>query len=141
MTIDTNSLRRRIDSLERALQEIESIDSSEDLLYDRYRVACLSGFELVLEQSSRLLRKRLATFFASDRHADRLGFRDLFRQAARHGLIGTDSVERWLQYRDNVNNTAHDYGEDFDETTLQLLPGFVEDAKALANMIEQTDYD
>ena len=36
----------------------------------------------------------------------------------------------------NHNDTAHDYGEDFAETTLKLLPDFVADAKALADAIE-----
>ena len=48
-------------------------------------------------------------------------------------------VERWLSYRDNRNDTAHDYGEEFAETTLKLLPAFVEDAKALAILIVQSD--
>ena len=48
-------------------------------------------------------------------------------------------MERWLRYRDNRNDTAHDYGEDFAETTLKLLPAFIEDAKTLAGMIEQAD--
>ena len=48
-------------------------------------------------------------------------------------------MERWLRYRDNRNDTAHDYGEDFAETTLKLLPAFIEDAKTLTGMIEQAD--
>ena len=43
------------------------------------------------------------------------------------------------RYRDNRNDTAHDYGEDFAETTLKLLPAFVQDAKALASVIDQSD--
>ena len=35
------------------------------------------------------------------------------------------------------NGTAHDYGEGFAETTLKLLPDFVADAKALADVIEE----
>ena len=34
--------------------------------------------------------------------------------------------------------TAHDYGEDFAESTLRLLPAFIHDAKALADVIERT---
>ena len=139
MSIDTTFLRRCIASLERAVLEIERLDDSEDVLYDIYRAACVKEFELVLEQSGKLLRKRLAAYFASNRQADRLNFKDLFRHAARHDLIGAFAVERWLRYRDNRNDTAHDYGEDFAETTLTLLPAFVEDATALADMIEQTD--
>ena len=67
--------------------------------------------------------------------------KDLFRHAARHGLITPEAVERWFLYRDNRNDTAHDYGEGFAEATLKLLPGFIADAKTLADMIEETDDD
>lgn len=139
MSIDTSFLRRCVASLERAVQEIKRLDASEDVLYDIYRAACVKEFELVLDQSGKLLRKRLAAYFASNRKADRLNFKDLFRHAARHDLIDADAVERWLHYRDNRNDTAHDYGEDFAETTLTLLPAFVTDSKALADIIEQAD--
>ncbi|MCY4532053.1 MAG: nucleotidyltransferase substrate binding protein, partial [Gammaproteobacteria bacterium] len=107
MTIDTTFLRRCIDTLERAMDEIVIHGTTEDSLYDIYRAACVKEFELVLEQSGKLLRKRLANFFASNRQADRLAFKDLFRHASKHGLIETDAAERWLRYRDNRNDTAH----------------------------------
>ncbi len=113
--------------------------TTEDFLYDIYSAACVKEFELVLEQSGKLLRKRLANFFASNRQADRLAFKDLFRHAAKHGLIESDAAERWLRYRDNRIDTAHNYGEDFAEDTLKLLPSFVADARALADMIESVD--
>ncbi len=141
MNIDTTFLRRCIASLERAVDGIERSEANDDVMYDIYRAACVKELELVLEQSGKLLRKRLAAWFASNRQADRLHFKDLFRNAARHDLIEPDAVERWLRYRDNRNYTAHDYGEDFAEATLRLLPEFIEDAKALAGIIEQTNDD
>ena len=141
MNIDTTFLRRCIASLERAVDGIERSEANDDVMYDIYRAACVKELELVLEQSGKLLRKRLAAWFASNRQADRLHFKDLFRNAARHDLIESDAVERWLRYRDNRNYTAHDYGEDFAEATLRLLPEFIEDAKALAGIIEQTNDD
>ena len=137
MSIDTTFLRRCIASLERAVEGIERHEGDDDVMYDIYRAACVKEFELVLEQSGKLLRKRLAVWFASNRQTDRLHFKDLFRHAARHGLIAPATVERWLRYRDNRNFTAHDYGEDFAEATLRLLPAFIEDAKALADVIER----
>ena len=77
MSIDTTFLRRCIDSLERAVYEIGEIDDVEDVLYDIYRAACVKEFELVLEQSGKLLRKRLAAFFATNLQVDRLNFKDL----------------------------------------------------------------
>ena len=136
MSIDTTFLRRCIGTLELALSKLRG-GQTDDFVYDIYRAACVKEFELVLEQSGKLLRKRLAAFFASNRQADRLAFKDLFRHAAKHGLIATDAVERWLLYRDNRNNTAHDYGEGFAETTLKLLPDFIADAKALASVLEE----
>lgn len=142
MSIDTTFLRRCTASLEHAANEIDKHEASDDdVFYDIYRGACIKEFELVLEQSGKLLRKRLIAYFASNRQADRLTFKDLFRHAARHDLIDANTVERWLRYRDNRNDTAHDYGEDFAETTLKLLPGFIDDAKALTDMIERANND
>lgn len=138
MSIDTTFLRRCILTLELALSKLRG-GQTDDFVYDIYRAACVKEFELVLEQSGKLLRKRLAAFFASNRQVDRLAFKDLFRHAAKHGLIEIDAVERWLLYRDNRNNTAHDYGEGFAEATLKLLPDFIADAKALASVFEEAD--
>jgi hypothetical protein len=40
-------------------------------------------------------------------------FKDLFRSAAKYGLLLQNEVIRWLKYRDNRNNTTHDYGQKF----------------------------
>ena len=135
MTLSTEYLRRCILSLEVAQEEMQKVGTG-DILYDVYRAACVKHFELVLEQSGKLLRKRLRPWFAGNRQADRLTFRDVFRYAAKHGLIAAAACERWLEYRDNRNDTVHDYGENFAETTLVLLPTFIDDARALAGVIE-----
>lgn len=135
VTIDATFLKRCLDTLESALHEIVR-HSPDSLAYDIYRAACVKEFELVLEQSGKLLRKRLRPWFASNLQVDRLAFKDVFRHAAKHGLIDTQACERWLSYRDNRNDTAHGYGETFAETTLKLLPAFLADARALAEMIE-----
>ena len=139
-SIDATFLRRCLRTLEHALTALRDSDPGT-IEYDVFRAACVKEFELVLEQSGKLLRKRLAHYLASHRQADRLAFKDLFRHAARHGLITTDACERWLEYRDGRNETAHDYGEVFAEATLELLPAFISDAGGLADMIEEADVD
>ena len=139
MNIDTTFLRRCIGTLELAYEGISRLKEVEELTCDIYRAACVKEFELVLGQSGKLLRKRLSVYFASNRQADQLSFKDLFRHAAKHGLMDIEATERWIEYRDNRNDTAHDYGESFAEMTLQLLPVFIADAKALATVIELTD--
>ena len=137
MSVNTEFLRRCLNTLEHALGELERSDP-DDITYDIFRAACVKEFELVLEQSGKLLRRRLRAWFASNQEADRLTFKDIFRHAAKHGLIDGQACERWLEYRDNRNDTAHNYGEGFAETTLKLLPDFLVDARALADVIEQT---
>ena len=108
-------------------------------MYDVFRAACVKQFEPALEQSGKLLKKRLRPYFASNREADRLNFKDCFRHAANHGLISMEASERWLQYRDNRNSTAHDYGERFAEATLKLLPTFIADATELVRVIAEPE--
>ena len=132
--IDTDFLRRCIETLEAACTQLQH-QSRDDILYDILRAACVKEFELVLEQSGQLLRKRLRPWFASNRDADRLTFKNLFRHAAKRSLISIESCERWLSYRDHRNNTAHLYGEDLAEATIELLPDFIADARELAIVI------
>ena len=138
--IDAAFLRRCLTTLEHALGELKRSDPAH-IGYDVFRAACVKEFELVLEQSGKLLRKRLAGYFASHRQADRLAFKDLFRHAAKHSLFAPDACERWLEYRDARNQTAHDHGELLAESTLELLPRIIVDARALADSVEEAGGD
>ena len=135
MSIDTEFLRRCLDTLEHCLKELKRSDPDE-VTYDAYRAACVKEFEIILEQSGKLLRKVLSNYFADNSQADRLVFKDIFRYAAKHSLIDSETCERWLLYRDNRNDTAHSYGKSFAESTIKLLPDFITDTKALADVIE-----
>ena len=136
MPINTDFLQRCIDTLESAFEELKQ-RSPDDTFYDILRAAAVKEFEIILEQCGSLLKKRLRPYFASNRQADRLTFKDTFRHAAKHCLITVEASERWFSYRDNRNDTAHNYGEGFAETTLKLLPDFIGDAKELARVIAE----
>ncbi|OED41006.1 nucleotidyltransferase [Endozoicomonas sp. (ex Bugula neritina AB1)] len=134
MTIDTTFYNRCIQTLERAYTMLEnSTDGSIE--YDMYRSACVKEFEIILEQSGKLLRKCLKDFVHSSKAVDRLIFKEVFRTAAHHDLLTLEEVERWLVYRDNRNNTAHDYGKKFAEETKALIPDFLVDAKRLQQAV------
>lgn len=136
MPINTEHLNRCILTLERSLDALEK-SSAGSVEYDVFRNATVKGFELTLELSGKLLRKALKPFFATSKAVDGLVFKDIFRHAAKHGMIGIDEVERWFKYRDNRNITAHDYGVGFAEETMKLLPGFISDARRLMDKIAQ----
>ncbi len=136
MKIDTAYYERCIQTLEKAHALLLQANP-ENIDYDMYRSACVKEFEIILEQSGKLLRKVLKPYFHSSREVDKLVFKDIFRQAVLRSLITAETCERWLEYRDNRNNTAHDYGVNFAEETLILLPQFIVDAAALAQTIKQ----
>lgn len=128
MDIETTYLERCVSTLEKAYGLLATVQP-EDIEFDMYRSACIKEFEIILEQSGKLLKKVLKPYFASSKAVDMLVFKDIFRHAALHSIIDTDSCERWMQYRDNRNSTAHDYGVGFAKDTLKLLPQFIIDAK------------
>ena len=140
MNIDTTFLKRCISTLERAHGLLLKAES-ESLEYEMYRSACVKEFEIILEQSGKLLKKCLKPYFHSSKAVDKLYFKDIFRHANQFDLIAPEAVERWLEYRDNRNNTAHDYGVHFADETLVLLGQFIEDAKVLEEMIKVQPHD
>ena len=138
MVLNTEHLGRCIRTLEGALNMLKQCEP-ESTEYEIYRNAAIKGFELTLEISGKLLKKVLKPYFAAPKTVDRLTFKDIFRHAAKHGILGTEEVERWFDYRDNRNVTAHDYDEGFAEETLALLPAFVVDAKNLREKLDRAD--
>lgn len=135
MPIDTSFYERCIQTLEKAHGLLLKADPGT-IDYDMYRSACVKEFEIILEQSGKLLRKALKPYFHSSKEVDKLYFKDIFRHAVLRSLITEEECERWLQYRDNRNSTAHDYGVNFAEETLVLLQQFIADASSLAVVIK-----
>ncbi len=136
MKIDTAYLERCILTLEKALSLLDQ-SQPDTIDHDMYRSACVKEFEIILEQSGKLLRKALKPYFHSSKAVDQLVFKDVFRHGVLRNIITFEEGERWMKYRDNRNNTAHDYGVNFAEETLLFLPQFIVDANELAASIKR----
>ena len=132
--LNTDFLVKCIATLEKSYERLCQSEKG-GIDYEMYRNSLVKGFEMTLEQSGKLLRKKITPYFASKKQADALTYKDIFRQAGLHGLLDVVMVERWLKYRDNRNDTAHDYGEAFAEETLILIKDFLCDAKQLQLII------
>lgn len=135
MILNTDHLKRCIDTLRHTLKLLMQ-QNPDSLEYEIFRNATVKGYELTLETSGTLLKKAIKPYFANPQDVDQLVFKDIFRHAAKHGLLTIDETKRWFTYRDNRNNTAHDYGVGFAEETLKLLPKFVEDAQRLKESLD-----
>ena len=134
--IQTTHARKCLATLSHALAALNKAEAVS-LDYDVFRAACVKEFEIVLEQCGSLIKKSLRDYVSSPRQIGELNFKDVFRYGGLHGFLSIAQVERWLKYRDNRNDTAHDYGENFANETLKLLPQFIIDATDLLDLIDQ----
>ena len=136
MTLSVEHLQHTANTLEQAMIRLQQTSEEDKVLYDLFRNAAIKSFELSLETTGKLLRKVLKLYTGNPKSVDQLIFNDLFRHAAKHGLLDDVEVERWLSYRANRNTTAHDYGENFAEQTLVLLPDYLVDLRQLAQRMQ-----
>ena len=133
--IDTAYITKCNMALQRAYNLLSKYDK-EEIEYEIYRSAVIKEFEIILEQSGKLLKKVLKPYLHTNRAVDKLMFKDIFRQAGLHDLLSIDEVERWLEYRDNRNSTSHDYGEFLANETLVIIEKFIVDVKRLIEVID-----
>ncbi len=105
--------------------------------YELYRSASVKEFELIMEQTGKLLKKALKPYYQSSIAVDRLYFKDVFREAAKRDLISIEVSERFLNYRDLRNNSAHEYGENHAEDVVLVMHQFILDVKAIETVLNK----
>ena len=137
MIIDTGQLARCVKTLDLSLTRLMQTDEQAPD-YEIFRNAVIKGYELSLETAGKLLRRAIKEYTGAPRDVDDLPYKELIRRGLKYGLIADSAaVERWFDYRDNRNNTAHDYGVGFAQATLKLLPLFLTDVRALEKTISE----
>jgi nucleotidyltransferase substrate binding protein (TIGR01987 family) len=139
MPFNTDYLQRTAHTLEQAYAALQRAEVGSDE-YDVLRCAVVKGFELTLEVAGKLLRRALKAYIGNPKELDSLFYKDVLRQAGKRDLLTPEEIERWFIYRDNRNNTAHDYGADFANATLQLIPDFLRDVAALNTALKLRDF-
>lgn len=136
MNLNTDHLNRCIKTLRSSLTFYEQA-TADSIDQEIFRNAIVKGYELAQETSFKLLKKALRDYGHGAKKLDSTPIRDLLRLSATHGLMTLEEVERWFAYRDNRNNTAHDYGENFARETLRLIPGFIDDVTRLEGVLRE----
>jgi nucleotidyltransferase substrate binding protein (TIGR01987 family) len=126
--LNTDHLQRCMQTLESSLRLYQQAEENS-IDQEVFRNAIIKGYELTQETAFKLLKKALKAYGHGGKKLEGTPVKDLLRLAAVHDLMTLDEVERWFRYRDNRNNTAHDYGEAFAEETLVLMPSFLNDVQ------------
>lgn len=142
MSFTTDHYQRCIETLRLSIELLQK-SPPEAAHYAVYRNAVIKGIDIVLEMTAALLRQALEHYGVSARLVAQLSFKDILRHAAKYRMIAPGAVDRWFAYRGNRNVVAHDYGEEFANATLVLLPDLIVDATQLAgtlqNVLAQVD--
>ena len=136
MNLNTDHLKRCIQTLRSSLTFYERA-APDSIDQEIYRNAIVKGYELAQETSFKLLKKALRDYGYGAKKLDSTPVKDVLRLSATHGLMTLEEVERWFAYRDNRNNTAHDYGEGFAKETLSLIPNFITDVARLEAVLRE----
>ena len=110
----------------------------DSIEHQLFRAACVKEFELLLELVVKMLRKALREYVTSTRELGDLPFKDVLRQAARFGLLRIDAVDQWFAYRDLRNTTAHEYGHNFAQKIIDVLPAFISDCQVVIARLRQS---
>lgn len=129
-------LRRGTQTLESSLRFYQKA-APGDIDQEVFRNAIVKGYELAQETAFKLLKKALKAYGHGGKKLESMVIKEVLRLAAVHDLMTLEEVERWFRYRDNRNNTAHDYGEAFAKETLVLIPAFLKDISTLAGVLER----
>lgn len=136
MKLDLSSLRKAMESLEKALNVANDemfISRLNDDQKETVRAGVIQNFEFTYELCWKFMRRWLEVNLGTTYVAG-VSRRQLFRLSAEHRLI--DDVDRWMEYHDARNETSHTYDESTAEDVFETAQTFLDHAKALLKALE-----
>jgi nucleotidyltransferase substrate binding protein (TIGR01987 family) len=135
MVLDLSSLRKAVESLERAIQVAHvaipgMVDTDQQ---EVIRAGVIQNFEFTYEISWKFLKRWLESV-GGESSVDALTRKELFRLASEKGLI--QNLEAWFDYHYKRNKTSHTYDPLAAEEVYQAAIRFVVDSRALLKTLE-----
>ena len=137
MSLDFSNLRRAVEALCATIERCQDdalLASLDTVTRNALRAGAIQHFEFTFELCWKFMQRWLrenATPEDADHPRTR---RELFRLAARHGLI--DDPVPWFEYGDARNLTSHTYNEDQAAAVYATVERFAVDAKSLLGRLE-----
>ena len=135
MALELNSLRKAVDSLERAIRVAQNnIKGPVDTDHEEViRAGVIQNFELTYELCWKFM-KRWLEGNASGAVVDGVTMKELFRMAAERQLIA--DVDPWFGYHRNRNRTTHTYEPSMANEVYESAVRFLGDARKLLEILE-----
>jgi len=136
MKLDLSSLRKAVESLGKTLKVADDRAFMARLNNDQknaVRAGVIQNFEFTYELCWKFMKRWLEVNLGST-YVEGVTRRELFRLSVENRLL-TD-VDRWMEYHDARNETAHTYDEDTAQDVFQTASNFLADAKKLLQALE-----
>jgi nucleotidyltransferase substrate binding protein (TIGR01987 family) len=127
--IDYTKFQSSLKHLQLQLENLESLDpATPDLMREAVQESVIQRFEVCYD----CLWKVLARHLEEDLGLPEIPSspKPILRLAADNGLFRTP-VSQWITYADARIGTSHDYSGEKAQTSLQLMPEFLDDAIGL----------
>ncbi len=134
MNLYLDSFAKAVSALERAIKTVNRLDASDADLREAVRAGVIQNFEVVYEQSWKMIKRWLAENVGAI-YVDGVTRGGLFRLASENRLIA--DVNRWMAYHEARNRTSHTYDEDTAQSVFEEAAEFVHDAKQLLRTLEE----
>jgi len=136
MELDLSSLRKAVESLEKTIRVADDDAFMSRLEEDQkqaVKAGVIQNFEFTYELCWKFM-KRWLEMNLGPVHVTGVTRRQLFRLSAEHRLVG--DVDRWMEYHDARNETAHTYDESTAEDVFDTAQEFLADARKLLQALE-----
>ena len=138
MSLNLDSIEKSIDALQRSvnISEAEMMNLNPDIK-ETVRAGVIQNFEVAYEQCWKMIQRWIKENRSTAEAENPRTRKDLFRLAARQGLIA-DPIP-WFEYGESRNLTAHTYDQDKAEEAFLIAKKFVADAQYLLDQLVQTN--
>lgn len=131
MKIDITNLQTALNTLKNSMTTLEANRTCDfvDMLED----SCIKRFEYTLELARKLMKRVLKQIYG--KAEEELTVNNTFRFMQGYKFI--EDWERWRDYNEQRNNTAHEYNLEKSRRLINIIPQFIKDTDFLIKNLEE----
>lgn len=129
--LDTENLENAYETLVSCYRDYEKNQDSQFIEY--IADSCVKRFEYTLETAWKLFKKFLIQKYGKTEQE--LTMNNIFRFMQGYGYA--KDWERWREYYEKRNSTAHEYNIEKARRLLTLVPNFIEDVAYMIEVMQE----
>lgn len=104
-------------------------NQKDEKLQSYIKDSCIKRFEYTYKTSKKIMNKFLKKEY--DKTEKDLSINNIFREM--YGLNLIENFEHWIEYRELINLTSHEYNDKNTYKIIEVIPRFIKDVEFLIN--------